>query len=47
MLAASQMETSKSQCKITSSNFAKAYKEMPEEKIVITANEIAFNPLVF
>ena len=30
-----------------SNSLAKAYNEMPEENTVITANETAFNPLVF
>src|SRR5690349_12767355 len=45
--AASQIDTSKSQCRITSSSFAKAYNEMPEENTVITAKVTALSPLVF
>src|SRR5688500_18055598 len=45
--ADTQMEISKSQCRIDSMSLANAYKEMPDEKTVITAKEIAFKPLVF
>src|SRR5690242_4793277 len=47
MPAANHIDTSKSQCKITSNNFANANNDMPDENTVITANETAFNALVF
>ena len=41
------MLTLKSQPRISSSSFASAYIEMPDENTVITAKEIALKPRVF
>ena len=47
MIAETQSEKLKSQPRSSSSSFASAYIEMPEEKTVIVAKEIALKPRVF
>jgi len=44
MPAATQMEKSKSHASVNSSSFARAKREIPEEKTVIPAKVMAFSP---